>query len=236
VLPAMSGIRAGEVNTPAPHSALRTSYDFQRLAPYPLKRSERPIKVMDQSLTDWNKEETRLTGLNTPKPYVPFGDVHLAWAPEGLYVATLANTFVDPRFLAYQGEFPLAEAFQIHLMIGASGKPKHYAIYLLPQPNSLFPDGFEVKPYLYRLTNGRPAEKLPSEGKLQRIEKSLPHMVIEAFFPAEWFGAKRFRAGLKLQMNIQVMSYYRELTMSWAGTPEIYPTKLPDILRPVVLQ
>ncbi len=215
------------------HSAPSTQHYY---SPYPVIRATRPIKVTDQSLMDWDKERTRLLDFQAPPPYVPFGDVHLAWAPEGLYLATLANTFVDPEFLAYQGEFPLAETFQIHLQVGSSGKVKHYGIHLIPQPNAAFPDGFEVKPYLYRYAKGRPAERLLNEGKLQRIEKSLPHMVVEAFFPAEWFGVKELRAGLKLQMNIQVMSYYREFIMSWAGAPQLQPTKLSESLREIVLQ
>ncbi len=213
-----------------------STINSQHHPPYPVIRAIRPITVTDQSLMDWDKERTRLLDFHTPQPYVPFGDVHLAWAPEGLYLATLANTFVDPEFLAYRGEFPLSETFQVQLRAGFSGKVKHYGIHLIPQPNAAFPDGFEVKPYLYRYAKGRPAERLPGEGRLQRIEKSLPHMVLEAFFPAEWFGVTRLRAGMKLQMNIQVESFYRELIMSWAGTPQLQPTKIPEDLREVVLQ
>ncbi len=204
--------------------------------PYPLSRTATPIRANDQSLLDWDKEKTRLLDFQTPPPYVPFGDVHLAWAPEGLYLATLANTFVDPEFLAYRGDFPLAETFQIRLQVESSGNMNQYGIHLVPQPNAAFPDGFEVKPHLYRYAEGRPTEKLPIEGKVQRVEKSLPHMVVEAFFPAAWFGAEKLRGGQKLRMNIQVMSFYREFIMSWAGTPQLQPTRLPDVLREVVLQ
>jgi hypothetical protein len=214
------------------HSALST----QHFPPYPVTRTTRPIKTTDQSLMDWDKEETRLRDFHTPPPYVPFGDVHLAWAPEGLYLATLANTFVDPEFLAYQGEFPLSETFQIHVQVGSSKKVNHYGIHLIPQPNAAFPDGFEVKPYLYRYTRGNPPVRLPAEGTLQRIEKSLPHMVIEAFFPAEWLGIKKLHAGMKLNMNIQIVSFYRELIMSWAGAPQLEPTRLPEELKEIVLQ
>lgn len=220
-----------------PFSSRPLSDDSQGATPpYPLRRAVTPINPTDQSLLDWDKDETRLLDLQTPPPYVPFGDVHLAWTPEGLYLATLANTFVDPEFLAYQGDFPLGETFQIRLQVEASGDMNQYGIHLVPQPNAAFPDGFEVKPHLYRYAEGRPAEQVPTEGKLQRIEKSLPHMVVEAFFPAEWLGAEKLRAGQKLRMNIQVMSFYREFIMSWAGAPQLQPTRLPDVLREVVLQ
>jgi hypothetical protein len=230
------GIGASDVNTSTHHPSLITHHFPSANTPYPVRRATGHIKVTDQTLMDWDKAKTRLLDFQTPPPYVPFGDVHLSWAPEGLYLATLANTFVDPQFLAYQGEFPLSETFQIHLMVSTSGKPKHYAIHLVPQPDPLFPDGFEVKPHLYRYANGRPVEQLATEGRVQRIEKSLPHMVVEAFFPARYFGFKRLHSGLKLQMNIHLMSYYREFITSWTGAPQLQPTKLPETLRPVVLK
>ena len=223
----------------SPHSSLLTPHSNNPMAPYRVQAMTGQINVTDQSLMDWDKERTRLLDLQTPSPYVPFGDVHLAWAPEGLYLATLANTYVDPGFLAYQGEFPLSETFQIHLQVNPSskrGKTKHYAIHLVPQPNPAFPDGFEVKPQLWRYANGRPAEQLATESSVQRIEKSLPHMVVEAFFPAAFFGEKRLRAGQELQMNIHAVSYYRELIMSWKGSPQLLPTKLPEGMKRIVLQ
>ena len=208
-------------------------------APCPVRSVTGRVKVTDQSLIDWDKEHTRLLDFQTPSPYVPFGDVHLGWAPEGLYLATLANTYVDPAFLAYQGEFPLSETFQVHLQVNPSekrGKPKHYVIHLVPQPNPDFPDGFEVKPRLYRYVNGRPAERLKPDGLVQRIEKSLPHMVVEAFFPAAWFGKEKLHAGQELGVNIHLVSYYRELLMSWDGSPQLLPTKLPETLKQIVLE
>jgi hypothetical protein len=216
-----------------------THHSIKTAAPFPVPRAAGQIKVGDQSLMDWDKERTRLLDFHTPSPYVPFGDVHLAWAPEGLYLATLANTYVDPAFLAYQGDFPLSETFQIHLLVnpsGKRGKMKQYAIHLVPQPNPAFPDGFEVKPQLWRYANGRAAERLDTEGKVQRIEKSLPHMVVEAFFPAAWFGVKELHTGQKLQLNIHVMTYYRELIMSWEGNPQLLPTRLPEATKQIVLQ
>ena len=234
---------ARTVNPSTPDSALSTQHSAPGSPPlsvanppYPVIQATRQIDPTDQSLMDWDKGTTRLLGLQAPSPYVPFGDVHLAWAPEGLYLATLANTYVDPAFLAYEGPFPLSETFQIHLLVSASEGLKHYAIHLVPQPNPAFPDGFEVKPHLFRYLNGQAAEQVATNGRVQRIEKSLPHMVIEAFFPAEWFGVTKLHAGQKLRMNIHAITYYRELIMSWSGTPQLQPSKVPQTLREVVLQ
>jgi hypothetical protein len=201
-----------------------------------ITRASGPIDVLDQSLMDWNKEETLLKDFQTPKPYVPFGDVHVAWAPEGLYLATIANTYVDPKFLAYQGEFPASEAFQIHLFVEAGGERNHLAVFLIPREETLSYDGFQVEPRLFRYRNGKQPELLPAQGHVQRLNKSLPHMVLEAFIPAEWLGLDRFEPGMQLKMNIALMNYYRELTMTWSGTPTLRDAEDPSALRTIMLR
>jgi hypothetical protein len=186
-----------------------------------LVRARRPISVTDQSLLDWDKARTRLPGFKTPKPYVPFGDVHLTWTPEGLYFASIANTYFDPDFLAYEGEFPSSEAFQIHLSAEVEGQLHQFVIYLVPRHNPDLPDGFEVKPQIYRQGQNGQWEPLEAQGHIQRLDKSLPHMLLEGFLPAEWLGTRELHSGMKLRMNIAITSYYRELTMTWSGTPTL---------------
>jgi len=202
----------------------------------PLRRASSPIDVTDQSLMDWDKAETRLVGFQAPEPYVPFGDVHLTWTPEGIYLASLANTYVDPKFLAYRGEFPVSEAFQLHLMVETDGHVHHYAIYLVPEPNPALPDGFDVVPRLYRYEDGKQPELLSISGRAQRLNKSLPHMALEAFFSAEDLGLKRLEPGMKLRMNIVLTSYYRELSMAWSGGGTMQDTQDPHTMRTVVLR
>ena len=235
--PQLDDLHRASANLPAQSPSSSDSPHASR-HPYPVPAITRSIKVNDQSLLDWDKAQTRLRGFHTPSPYVPFGDVHLAWAPEGLYLATLANTYVDPAFLANAEEFPLAETFQINLRVkpsGKRGKLQQYVIHLVPQPNPAFPDGFEVAPRLYRYAGGRPAERLDPAGHVQRIEKSLPHMVVEAFLPAAWFGVKQLHSGQTLDLNISLVTFYRELLMSWEGMPQLTPTKLPETLKQIVL-
>ncbi len=195
------------------------------------------IDVTDQSLVDWDKANTRLQGLQTPQPYVPFGDFHLCWKPEGLYLASIANTFVDPLFLDYKGEFPQAEAFQIHLQVEAEGgRLNHFVIYLIPEKNPALPDGFEINPQLYRQVENGPMERMPIQGHVQRLRKFLPHMAVEAFFPSDWLGIPALKDGMKLKMNITAASYYREMTMTWFGAPTLKSAEDPETLRIVVLR
>lgn len=204
--------------------------------PTPLPRAVRPLDVTDQSLVDWDKSRTRLTDLQAVDPYVPFGDIHLAWRPEGLYVASIANTYVDPRLLDYQGDFPLSEAFQLHVEVETAGRLHQFVIYLVPQANSALPDGFEIIPKLYRKAENGAMELMPNDGRVQRIHKSLPHMLLEAFLPAEWLGVPELKEGMPLRMNMTLVSFYREMAMSWAGAPRLGGTGGMEGLRAVILR
>jgi hypothetical protein len=210
--------------------------DRADVQPVRIARADYRIDVGDQTLIEWEKRKTLLSGFSAPVPHVPFGDVHLAWRPEGFYLFSLSNTYVDPSFLDYSDKFPMSETFQLHFTVEAEGRQNHLAIYLIPENDPSRPDGFEIKPELFRLEKGIPRQKLPSQGFVQRIEKSLPHMAVEAFFPARWFGLDELRPGIELRANIGLMSYYHEFTMSWAGDPAMSEILEPSSFREIVLE
>ena len=144
--------------------------------PVRIVRAERPIDVCDQSLMEWEKEKTLLSGFTAPAPYVPFGDVHLAWRPEGFYLFSLSDTYVDPNFLDYKDGFPQSESFQLHFTVEAKGKRNHLAVYLIAQNNPSYPDGFEIKPELFRLRKRRSRARAALRGARAKDRKiSAPH-------------------------------------------------------------
>ena len=71
---------------------------------------------------------------------------------------------------------------------------------------------------------------------MQRIEKSLPHIAVEAFFPAQWFGLDELKPGMRLSANIALVSYFREFAMAWAGKPEISKISDPQVFTEIVLE
>ncbi|MFP5212735.1 MAG: beta-galactosidase [Acidobacteriota bacterium] len=217
------------------HQEGRPSVESPENSVVTIPRAKSEIDVTDQSLLDWDKEKTLLHGFQIPKPHVPFGDVHIAWRPEGLYIASIANTFVDPRFIDYKGDFPLSDAFQLHLTVQAQGKASRFAAYLLPEPDPAQPDGFAIHPRLCRLEGDRIVETIPADGSIQRLNKSLPHMLIEAFIPAERLGLKQLEPGMELRLNVALANYYREWTMVWSGEPTLNGEENLKMARKVVL-
>jgi hypothetical protein len=203
----------------------------------PIQQKSQPINVSDNSLLDWDKAATRLDGFRAPEPYVPFADVHLTWSPEGLYLASIASNYVDWGLLDYQGDFPLTETFQLHIVLkGEDDGMHHYAIHLFPERSKRFRDRLEIQPQIYRYRENKPVEKLSPKDHLQKLNKPLPHIAFEAFFPARWFGFESLQAGAQMQLNVFLVNYYRELTMTWSGTTSLQKDELPGSFRTVILE
>ena len=74
---------------------------------------------------------------------------------------SLSDTFVDLNFLDYQGSFPSSEAFQLHFTVENAGKRSHFAAFLPLETNLRSPDGFDIRPELFRMEGGRRSEALP---------------------------------------------------------------------------
>ncbi len=201
----------------------------------PIAPATRPIALDDKSLADWDKPRTLLPGFHAPAPDVPFADVHIAWTPDGLYLALLGSNYLDFGLLDDATHFPLGETFQVHLLVDAGHGVRHLAIHLTPRKSEKYPDRLEISPELHRYADGRPAEQLPLDGRVQQLDKPLPHIGLEAFVPAADLGRARLAAGTHLRLNVTVVGYYRERTMSWAGTPSADPRAMARTLRPVVL-
>ena len=226
--PVLEQVHGGSCNLAAKRSALP--------GPVFVTRANYRIDVGDQTLVGWDKEKTLLSGFSAAAPHVPFAEVHLTWRPEGFYFFSLSDVYVDPNFLAYRGEFPKSEAFQLHFTVETKSVRNHLAIYLVPRNSPSSPDGFDIDPELFRLEKGVCVERLRTDGHVQRINESLPHNAIEAFFPAKWFGVDKFKSGMRFKANIGITSYFREFTMSWAGKPEVRPISSPDDFREIVLK
>nr|WP_279343388.1 hypothetical protein [Fundidesulfovibrio terrae] len=186
--------------------------------PLVLLKSSAPKSLTDGSLLDWpDKARTRLTGFATPKPYAPFGDVHLAWDENGLYFANIAGNYVDLALLDYSGEYPLSETYQIHITLDAGAGARHFAVHLIPRPHSVWPGRFELKPQLWRYENGAPVERIDDPGLVQALDKPLPHIQVEGLIPAKLLGVDALKPGQEITLSVEVINFYRELTMAATG-------------------
>jgi len=205
--PAVHGAGRAPAGTPAGGS-------LPRLTPAPV--------MGDGTLADWqDKAGSRLLGFTTPAPYVPFGDVHCGWTPDGLSLFCLAQDYLDVNLLDFSGPFPAEEAFQLRVTAGVRGRETQLAVVLEPVPSPRFSDMgkpvWEIEPRLYRVTGAALLPASPADGSLGRVIKPLPHIAFEFFIPASALGLKKLSPKDSLTLNIQATNFYRSLTMSWPG-------------------
>ncbi len=216
----VEAMAAANARAEAIHAAARFEPVPDPAAAVRLRRLARPADCTDNSLLDWpDKAATRLVGFSAKKPYVPFGDVHVAWSPEGLSFFNLAGNYADLFLLDYQGEFPLSETYQIHVILEIAGQKRHFAVHLLPRPHSLYEGRFELEPRLYEVGEDGRYTRLESQGLVQALDKPLPHVAVELFLPARLLGVEALAAGDRIGARVFATTFYRELTMTYDGGP-----------------
>lgn len=180
------------------------------------------INLNDGALADWDKEKTLLRGFAAPPPHVPFADLYFTWNVNGLYLATIGMDYVNPEDLAYHGEFPLSETYQVHLLVFIREQAHHYAVHFIPQEAAFSPgDSTNARgslilvPRLYDYASDR--EVRPLEGAtVQHLKAESPRISCEACFPPQLFNLASFKKGMELKMNIVVISHYRGQEMFWS--------------------
>ena len=180
------------------------------------------INLNDGALADWDKEKTLLRGFAAPPPHVPFADLYFTWNVNGLYLATIGMDYVNPEDLAYDGEFPLSETYQVHLLVFIRERTHHYAVHFIPQEAAFSPgDSTNARgslilvPRLYDYASDR--EVRPLEGAtVQHLKAESPRISCEACFPPQLFNLASFKKGMELKMNIVVISHYRGQEMFWS--------------------
>lgn len=224
------------------HKLGEGKHDYSGMTkPTSIQSALNAISLTDNSLTDWEKETTRLPYFFTPAPYVPFADVHLAWRPEGLYLAVIASNYLDLDLITTENELPLTATFQTHVMVKDNkGAVHHYAIHLSPKRSRRFSyEGdrrVEITPQIVRYTADRSIERLQTFNHVQRLIKPLPHITFESFFPAKWLGKEVLRAGDRIRLNVIVINYLRELTMSLTHSSRLDALAKSNVFKTFILE
>jgi hypothetical protein len=180
------------------------------------------IDVNDGSLADWDKDKTLLRGFTAAPPHVPFADLYLTWNMNGLYLATIGMDYVNPEDLAYDGEFPLSETYQVHVLLWIRERAYHYVVHFVPEEVAFSPDdstnargSIILVPRLYTsLPNGK-SEPL-HDATVRHLGAESPRISCEACFPPHLFNLASFTKGMQLKMNIVVISHYRGQEMFWS--------------------
>jgi len=185
--------------------------------PFPIPRAE--IDPAHASLIDWPKPASLLPPLKPSPGEVAFGEAYLSWSKEGLALGTIGQDYYDIGLLAYQGAFPLEEAFRVELNVDAGAGPKHFTYYFIP-PYTKTKDHPPMAP---KLCLGTPAEHAATDcppvpgAQALYFGADQPRIAAEALIPWEALGLTSPPVGGTLRVEVSSTAWHRSRWMSLSG-------------------
>ncbi len=191
------------------------------------------IDAQDRSLGEWPKEHALIAPLIAPKPEIPFGDFYVAWSANGLYLAMIAMDYYDPDLLAYDGEFPLDEAFRVDWGVDAGGGPRRFTLYIVPP--RVFPESGTpmMQPWLCTADQ---VSCHPVPGAVTTYFGSdQPRISVEVSLPWRALGVTEPPSQRPLRIELAATAWHRSRWMSWSGLPPVLAMKDPSQWRVVGL-
>ena len=177
------------------------------------------IDVRDRSLGEWPKEKALIGPLVAPDPEIPFGDLYVAWNPDGLHLAVIAMDYYDPDLLAYDGEFPLQEAFRVDWGVDAGGSPRRFRLYIIPP--RVFPERGApmMRPWLCGADHN---SCHPVPGAVTTYFGSdQPRITVEVSLPWRALGLTEPPSKGQLRLELAATAWHRSRWMSWSGLPPV---------------
>ncbi len=95
------------------------------------------VSAGDHSLSEWPKPSSLLPRLKASPGAVEFGEGYLSWSERGLALATIGQDYFDIDLLAYNGAFPLIDAYRVELGIDVGAGPRRFTLFFIPPRTKL---------------------------------------------------------------------------------------------------
>ena len=194
---------------------------------------EATIDAASISFAQWPKDQALVKGLSAPSPEVAFGDLFLAWSPQGLHVATISMDHYDAHLLEYDGEFPRSDAFRIDFGVDAGAGARRFAFFVIPPKVLRQKSGMAMHIEVCRLDH-QTCGAVPSAIAVYQVSDR-PRVTAQITLPWAALGLSGPPADKHLRVQLAATAFYRSRWMSLGGAP---PAKAMEDLatwRPVVL-
>jgi hypothetical protein len=179
------------------------------------------VSVGDHSLSEWPKPSSLLPRLKASPGAAEFGEGYLSWSGRGLALATIGQDYFDIDLLAYDGAFPLVDAYRVELGVDIGAGPRRFTLFFIP-PRTKLHDHPEMAAQLC----AGPAELAITVGctevagaKAVYFGADQPRITAEMVIPWSTLGIEPPAAGTELRAEIAVTSWHRERWMSLSGRP-----------------
>jgi hypothetical protein len=181
----------------------------------PLQVPEAAIDARDRSLAEWPKEQALIAPLVAPAPEIAFGDLYVAWNASGLHLGVIAMDYYDPDLLAYDGEFPLEEAFRIDWGVDAGAGPQRFALYIIPPKLSTDKINTTMRTQLCRMDHDG-CEPVPL-AVATYFGSEQPRITVEVSLPWQAMGVAEPPTRRELRMMLAATAWHRSRWMSLNG-------------------
>jgi hypothetical protein len=188
------------------------------------------VELRNRSLADWPKPASLLPRLSASPGAVEFGEVYLTWSRRGLQLATIGQDYFDIDLLAYDGRFPLGEAYRVELGVDLGDGPKRFTLFFIP-PRTKVHDYPEMAAELCAgsAQNAIARGCTPVAGaEAVYFGADQPRITAEALVPWSAFGVAPPAAGTSLRVEAAVTSWDRDRWMSLSGRPPAAAMRDPD--------
>jgi len=177
------------------------------------------ISVGDRSLSAWPKPPSLLPRLKPSPNAVEFGEVYLSWTDRGLALAVIGQDYFDIDLFAYEGGFPLGDAYRVELGIDIGGGPRRFTLFFIP-PRTKLHDYPEMTAQLcagsaeLAITIGC-TKVIGAEAVYFGADQ--PRITAELVIPWSVLGVATPVPGAQLSAEIAVTSWHGERWMSLSG-------------------
>ncbi len=173
-----------------------------------------------RALADWPKPASLLPPLEPAPGSVPFGEAYMTWSARGLALATIGQDYFDIDLLAYDGAFPLTDAYRVELGVDLGAGPRRFTLFFIP-PRTKLHDYPEMRA---ELCEG-PAERAIRFGctavdgaKALYFGADQPRITAIMRIPWSALGVAVPSPGAALSAEVAMTSWHAERWMSLSGS------------------
>jgi hypothetical protein len=185
----------------------------------PISVAHASVDVDDHTLADWPKPASLLPPLTPSAGAVDFGEAYLSWSDKGLALATIGQDYFDIDLLAYDGDFPLEDAYRLELGIDAGAGPRRFTLFFIPPRTKVH----DHPPMAVKLCAGSAAEAIAGGCKPVEAAEAVyfgadqPRITAEMLIPWAALGTAPPTPGATLRAEVAMTSWHRERWMSLSG-------------------
>ena len=180
------------------------------------------ISLADHSLAVWPKPASLLPALKPSPGAVDFGEIYLSWSEKGLNLATIGQDYYDMDLFAYDGAFPLGEAYRVELGVDAGAGPQRFTLFFIP-PRSRDPLHHDWQHMTAVLCAGAAAAAIrdgcsaPDGAEAVYFGADQPRVTAELTIPWALLGTVAPAAGATIRAEVAMTSWHRDRWMSISG-------------------